>query len=134
QMNPATPPLAAGGVNSQTIRQIVPATIGGSSVRLRISNAQGERTLRVQDVFVGLAAPNAGVEKGTARPVTFSGASSTLIPAGSYVLSDPVAMTIPQAKDLAVSFFVPGPSGRLTMGQSGASAFVADGNVASTEA
>ena len=40
--------------SNQTIREIVHTTIGGGSVRIRLSNTFGTRAIRLDAVFIGL--------------------------------------------------------------------------------
>src|SRR6202521_2206304 len=40
--------------SNQTIREIVHTTIGGSAVRIRLSNTFGTRPIRLDAVFIGL--------------------------------------------------------------------------------
>ena len=120
-----------GELENQTVRQIVPTSIGGSAVRLRFSNARGDRIIRIADVHVGLQQNGAVLADGSNNPVTFGGRSSILVSAGASVLSDAVTMRLASMQDLAVTFFVKGPTGPLTTGASGAVSYLAEGNVAS---
>jgi hypothetical protein len=45
------------------------------------------------------------------RPLTFSGGSSVTIPPGALAVSDPVFLDVPAMGDLAVSIYLPGPTG-----------------------
>src|ERR1700719_4232389 len=47
--------------SNQTIREIVHTTIGGSAVRIRLSNTFGTRAIRLDAVFIGLQ--KAGLQK-----------------------------------------------------------------------
>ena len=90
----AASPQAAGSpleLNGQTIRQIVHASIGGTQVRVRISNAYGTGLLHVGDARVGLRSTGASIAPGSDRGLTFNGSASTSIPAGGLAMSDPVA-------------------------------------------
>src|ERR1700730_18091062 len=64
--------------SNQTIREIVHTTIGGSSVRIRLSNTFGTRAIRLDAVFLGLQKPGlqedgAAMVPRSNREVTFSG-------------------------------------------------------------
>jgi lysophospholipase L1-like esterase len=43
--------------------------------------------------------------------LTFSGATSIAIPPGALVVSDPVKLKVPPTTDLAISIYLPGPTG-----------------------
>jgi lysophospholipase L1-like esterase len=107
--------LAASGFDGQTLREIILPSVGGDLVRLELTNVFGTSALRIGHVTVALAGLGASVMPGTIHPVTFGGSPSVLIPAGEQVLSDPVAIQVPALQDLAVSVYLPGPTGRATL-------------------
>ena len=111
----ATPDtLAAAGFDDQTVRDIICSSVGGDPIRLELTNVFGASPLRVGHVTVAVAGPGAAVQPGTMHPVTFGGSASFQIPAGAQVLSDPVAMRVGPLQDLAVSVYLPGPTGAAT--------------------
>src|SRR5262249_62120044 len=67
---PASSPLA---INGQTLRQIVHTSIGGDSVRIRLSNAYGGGDLVVGAAPVRGGAGGAAVVGGTERVLRFNG-------------------------------------------------------------
>lgn len=108
---PAGPPLAgqAQSFNDQTLRLIVHTSIGGSQVRIRLSNEHGATPLRIGAAHVALRQGGASIVPGTDRALTFSGQESIVIPPGAPVLSDPVDLNVPALSDLAISLHLPGP-------------------------
>ena len=110
---PGTP--AAGGLDDQTVRDIIFTSVGGDLVRLQLTNAFGTSPLRVGRVTVAVAGPGAEEVPGTIHPVTFGGSASFRVPAGAQLLSDPVAMRVRPLQDLAVSIYLPGRSGAATL-------------------
>ncbi|MGX4644236.1 SGNH/GDSL hydrolase family protein [Massilia sp. SYSU DXS3249] len=107
---PAGPPLAAQTqtFNDQTLRLIVHTSIGGTQVRIRVSNEHGTTPLRIGAARVARRGAGAEIAAGTDRVLTFSGSPSITIPAGAPVLSDPVDLDVPALSDLAVSLYLPG--------------------------
>ena len=95
-------------LNGQTIRQIVHVSIGGSRVRVRISNAYGADPLLIGAARVGLHSTGASIASGSDRVLTFNGAESTTIAAGALAISDPVNLRVPDRGGLAVSLYIPG--------------------------
>ena len=95
-------------LNGQTIRQIAHVSIGGTRVRVRLSNAYGADPLLIGAARVGLRSTGASVVPGSGRVLTFNGSESTTIPAGALAISDPVSLRVPDRGDLAVSIYVPG--------------------------
>ncbi len=107
---PAGPPLPAQmqTFNDQTLRLIVHTSIGGSQVRIRVSNELGTTPLRIGAAHIALRQSGADIVPGSDRVLTFSGATSITVPPGAPVLSDPVALDVPALGDLAVSLYLPG--------------------------
>jgi lysophospholipase L1-like esterase len=116
--------------SNQTIREIVHITIGGSSVRIRLSNTFGTRAIRLDAVFIGLqkatlqkmGPQEAGLQKDGAalvprsnHEVTFGGSRSIAIPEGAEVLSDPIPFTVGSEQNLAISLFTAGETGPATV-------------------
>jgi lysophospholipase L1-like esterase len=93
--------------NNQTIRMVVHTTIGGNSVRIRLSNQRSTTPLAVGAVDVAEQATMATAVAGTHHTVTFSHAKAVNIPTGAEVLSDPIAMTVGADRNLLVSVDLP---------------------------
>jgi lysophospholipase L1-like esterase len=104
----ATPAPAEGvAFANHTLRMIPRVSIGGSIVRVRISNAYGVRPLAIGAARVALRDSGPAVVAGSDRPLSFGGATSATIAAGAVLVSDPVALEVPALADLAVSLYLP---------------------------
>src|SRR5213596_99472 len=105
-----TAPAPAEGVafSNHTVRMNVRASIGGDTLRVRLSNAYGTRKLLVGAARVGLRDTGPAIVKGSDRMLTFGGAESAMIAAGSLLISDPVSLPLPPLGDLAISVYLPG--------------------------
>jgi lysophospholipase L1-like esterase len=117
----ATPPENIGaGFGQVTVREFVHTSVGGASVRIRLSNEYGTDPLVVEDVHIALrnSAVSGGIMVNTDRSATFSGAGSVTIPVGAIAVSDPVAMTVPALSDIGISFYLPAASFASVTGQS----------------
>ncbi len=104
------PQLAEGALayHQQTLREIVHTSIGGDTVRVRLSNAYGKQTVEIGAVHIALRAKGAGIVPGSDRALTFGGRAAVAIPANAPVISDPVKLSVPARGDLAISIYVPG--------------------------
>ena len=102
------------GFTNQTVRMVVHTSLGGSEVRVRLSNAFGTESLKIGAAHVALRSTEAATVSGTDRALTFSGAGSVTIPPGALVVSDSVRLEVPALSDLAVSLYLPGPTGQAT--------------------
>jgi lysophospholipase L1-like esterase len=107
-------PQAVGGLDDQTVRNIVFTSVGGSMVRVRLSNTFGTTPLMVAHATVAITGLEAAVIPGTVRSLTFAGQSSVTIPAGAEIMSDPVALTVAPLQDLSISLFLPDATGPST--------------------
>ena len=99
-------------LTDQTVRDVVHTSIGGSNLRIEVSNAFGDSPVTFGRAFVGVRSAGAAIKPGTNRQVTFSGGSpSVTIPPGAEVLSDPLPGTFAARQDLAVSLDLTTASG-----------------------
>src|SRR5229473_1843788 len=106
--------------SNQTIREVVHTTIGGSALRIRLSNTFGTRSMRLDAVFIGMQKmgpqrDGAALVPGSNHEVTFGGSRSITIPEGAEVLSDPVPFAVGSEQNLAISLFTAGETGPATV-------------------
>jgi lysophospholipase L1-like esterase len=109
--------LADGGnaVVHRTVRMVVHPTVGGTAVRVRLSNRFGKKPLPIGAVDVAVQAHGGDAVPGSHHAATFAGTGATTIAAGRDAASDPVAMSVNADENLLVSIYFPGnagPSGR----------------------
>ena len=93
--------------HDQTLREIVHLSIGGDTVRVRLSNSFGTEPVEVGAAHLAVRASGSSVTSGTDRALTFSGRTRVEIPAGAIVVSDPVQLKVAPAADLAISLYLP---------------------------
>lgn len=123
--------LGADGFQDQTLRMIVRPSIGGQSIRLRLSNAFGDRPVLFSDVRVGVRQLEAGLVQGSAVTVRFGGRQQVTVPRGATVLSDAVPLRVRADQELAVSMYVPAATGPATTHRlPRVTNYIAAGNVA----
>ena len=120
--------------SDQTLRQIVHTSIGGSSVRIRLSNVFGSQALAVDSVHIAERASGSSISAGTDHALTFAGQASVSIPAGQVVTSDAVPFDVKELSDLAVSFHLQAATGGTTAHGTGLQDnYVTSGNHASEQ-
>ena len=105
---PGAPPAQALRINNQTFRQFVHVSIGGSRIRVVLTNTFGTRPLQVGGALVAKRATGSGIVEGSGRSLTFGGLAAATIPPGAILVSDPVDLTITAASDVAIDLFLPG--------------------------
>jgi lysophospholipase L1-like esterase len=93
--------------HNQTLRLIVHVSAGGNTLRVRISNTFGDRPLFIGAAHIARRTSAAEIDPTSDRSLKFHGHASVKIPAGSMVMSDPVAVDLQPLSDLAVSLFLP---------------------------
>jgi len=105
--------MAGGGnaVTNQTIRMVIHLTVGGTDVRVRLSNIYGTEPLPIGAVDVAVQQSGGDAVPGTDHTVTFGGSTTTTIAAGAEISSDPVEMSVTAEENLLVSVYYPGGGG-----------------------
>lgn len=122
----SAPPDSAGPpLSARTVRQIVRTSVGGSSVRIRLSNLLGTAPLTIGPVHIAEHASGSSIKPGTDHAITFGGQATVTIPKGSDVLSDPVNVSVGPLEELAVSLYLPtGASASTLHGVGNQTAFI----------
>ncbi len=110
--NMPPPPFVRDGVvmADTTLRQTARVTVGAQRMRLRFSNAFGGAALPITAVSVALPAGGkagvSGIRPEGARPVTFNGRPSAVIPVGAQLVSDPVVFPVPARTNITVTTYL----------------------------
>jgi len=108
---PGTTGSAAQAFNNQTLRQVVRLSLGGASVRLKLSNLFGKAPITYSAVHVARSlATRTDIDPASDRAVTFAGQPSVTLAAGAELTSDPVTLTVSAQESLAVSMYFAGPT------------------------
>jgi lysophospholipase L1-like esterase len=94
-------------LQGQTVREQVRLSVGGSRVRIRLSNEYGATPIRIGAATANPRDDPARGRSGPIQPLRFEGRSIVTIPAGGFVLSDPVAMVAAAGSELSVSLYFP---------------------------
>jgi lysophospholipase L1-like esterase len=121
-------------VSDRSYRLVVHTSVGGSSPRIRLSNAFGDQPVTFDSVYVGIQSEGAELVRGTNRRLTFDGAGSVTVPAGDTVYSDPLAGRLDASADLVISLHVAHAAGSATgHGMAMQTSYTADGDHAAEE-
>lgn len=94
----------------QTLRQVARLSIGGTRLRVVISNEGGTTPLHIGAARVARHASGSAVVEGTDRVLRFGGRSEVTLPPGARLVSDPVDLPLPALSEVAVSLYLPEPS------------------------
>ena len=90
-----------------TFREIVHISLGGSVVRIILSNEFGTDPLTIGAANVALSAGHGKIDPVSASALTFDGRPSITIPPGALAVSDPANLKLGAFADVAVSLFLP---------------------------
>jgi lysophospholipase L1-like esterase len=104
----APAPAEGAAFSNHTLRMNVRASLGGDTLRVRLSNAHGSRPLAVGAVRIALRDRGPNIVPASDRRLTFGGAETAVIAAGALLMSDPVSLPFPPLGDLAISLHLPG--------------------------
>ncbi|WP_405872370.1 SGNH/GDSL hydrolase family protein [Streptomyces sp. NBC_00005] len=112
----AEPGTETNGMAGLSVRNVVHASVGGTSARITLSNLYGQSALTIThaSIAVAVASDTAAASTDTMRRLTFGGSTAVVIPAGQQVLSDAVRIVIPQDSDVLVTTYSPTRSGPVT--------------------
>jgi lysophospholipase L1-like esterase len=103
----APAPGEGAAFSNHTLRMIPRVSLGGSTLRVRISNAYGTRPLAIGAARVGVRSAGPAVVPGSNRRLTFGGEPTAAVAAGAAIVSDPVELAVAPLSDLAVSVHLP---------------------------
>jgi lysophospholipase L1-like esterase len=94
-----------------TLRQIFHLSVGGSGLRVRLSNAFGTEPLHFTSVHVArpISPSSPAIDAASDRPLTFAGAADVTVPPGADFLSDPLEFSVAPLSDIAVTFHLDSP-------------------------
>lgn len=103
--------LPADDLRDATVRQIFHLSVGGSRLRVHLSNAFGTQALHFTSVHIArpLSPATAAIEPATDQPLTFAGATDVIVPPGTDFVSDPIDDAAPALSDVAVTFHLDDP-------------------------
>jgi lysophospholipase L1-like esterase len=103
--------LPADDMRDATIRQIVHLSLGGSVLRVHLSNAFGKEALHFTAVHIAHppSPAFAAIDTASDHALTFAGKPDVTIPPGAEFISDPLEMTVAPLSDVAVTFHLDEP-------------------------
>jgi lysophospholipase L1-like esterase len=111
---PATPSF-----ENRTLRQILRVSAGGSSVRLRLTNAYGQAPLAIGAARIALLDDRGQEVPGSSRILTFGGDKTATAATGAPLVSDSVDLAVPSLAKMVVTLYLPGNTGPCTCHQVG---------------
>lgn len=93
----------APGLAGNTLRQVVHVSLGGSRLRLGVSNAFGTTSVTLSAVRVASSTGGGAIDTATDRAITFGGRASVTVRAGETATSDPFDFALQPLSDVAIT-------------------------------
>lgn len=128
--------LSAEDLHDATLRQIVHLSIGGSELRLHLSNRFGDLPLTITAAHIArpVSPDSSKIVPGSDRELRFSGSPGVQIPAHADYISDPIAFPADALSSLAITLHIDAPPAAQT-GHPGsrATSYVAHGDQVSAD-
>lgn len=126
--------LAPADLNDVTIRQIFHLSIGGSTLRVHLSNSFGTEPLHFSAVHIArpLSASSSAIDPASDKALSFAGSEDIIVPAGAEYISDPISFSAAALSNIAVTFYlVDAPARQTGHPGSRATSYYVHGNLVS---
>ncbi|MFL6605586.1 MAG: GDSL-type esterase/lipase family protein [Steroidobacteraceae bacterium] len=103
-------------LHDATLRQIVHLSLGGTTLRVHLSNVAGATPLHITAVHVAraLSPASSAIDPTSDTAVGFGGLTDVTIPAGADYVSDPIVFAVAALSDLAVTMHLDSPPANQT--------------------
>jgi lysophospholipase L1-like esterase len=103
--------LPTDDLRDATVRQIFHLSVGGTALRVHVSNAFGTEALHFTSVHIArpLSPSPPAIDPATDKALTFAEQNDVIVPPGSEFISDPVNGPVAPLSDVAVTFHLDAP-------------------------
>ncbi|MFD9219000.1 SGNH/GDSL hydrolase family protein [Streptomyces sp. NPDC060064] len=101
-------------VSDRSYRLVVHTSGGGRGLRIRVSNAFGDRPLTLGVAYAGVQSNGALLVPGSNRKLAFSGSRSVTLAAGESRYSDPLPGSVKAQSNLVISLYAQSADGPAT--------------------
>ncbi len=95
--------MPAFSLAGRSIRQIIHVSIGGSQLRLQLSNVYSSVPVEIKSVFIADAKDGSNIDVRSARYLKFNGKQKCVIPAGDSIFSDVFSYPLKPLQRLAIT-------------------------------
>jgi len=103
--------LPSADLRDSTVRQIFHLSVGGSALRVHLSNAFGTEALHFTSIHTArpLSPSSPVIDPASDRLLRFAGSAEVTIPPGAEYVSDPLDYSVAPLSDVAVTFHLDAP-------------------------
>ncbi|MCQ2213452.1 MAG: SGNH/GDSL hydrolase family protein [Bacteroidaceae bacterium] len=121
------------GLSGNSIREIVQLSIGGKTLRLKLSNEYGKQPTEIKAVEIAIAktsGSSADIVEGTTKSVYFNNKQDVTIAAGEMVVSDPIKYKVGPRENIAITIHYGNCDNKNVTGHPGSrtTSYIAEGN------
>ena len=117
---------------NQTVRHVLRVSLGGDTLKVKVSNLFGKAPITFSGVRVAKSTGTSTIDVGSDREVLFGGKGAITLEPGAELLSDPVGLNLEPLTNIAVSMYFDKPTTVATVHALGVqNAYVSAGNVLS---
>ncbi len=102
------------GLTNNTLRQVVRVSIGGDTLRLKLTNINNAQNVVLKAVNVAVSQGGSKIDPATLTPLRFGGSASATMNAGSSVTSDPFAFKLDPSMRVAITILYGATSSNMT--------------------
>ena len=108
--------LPADDLRDATVRQIFHLSVGGTTLRVHLTNAFGFQPLHFTSVHIAkpVSLSSAAIDVATDKALTFSGQNDVTVPPGAEMVSDPIQFPVEALGSVTVSYHLENPPSRET--------------------
>jgi len=98
--NPPAP-----GLSNNTLRQIVHVSIGGDSLRLRLSNEFSTNSVTLNEVHIAVSKGGSTIDTATDKILNFNGNPEVTMAPGTAVTSDPLQFSLEPLSNVVITIY-----------------------------
>jgi len=102
------------GLTNNTLRQVVRVSIGGDTLRLKLTNVNNTQAVTLKSVNIAVSKSGSIIDAATLTPLKFAGSASATMAAGASVTSEPVAFKLAPSMRVAITIAYGATSSNMT--------------------
>jgi lysophospholipase L1-like esterase len=93
------------GLSNNTLRQIVHASLGGDTLRMRFSNEFSTSPVTLNEVHIAVSLGGGMIDSTTEKVLLFNGNTNFTMAPGAAIISDPFQFTLQPLTDVAITIY-----------------------------
>ena len=90
-------------MTNRSVRQVVKVSIGGSVIRLKLSNIYSMQPVEIRSIYIAHAKDSFDIDAKTAQYFKFGNSYKTVIPAGKQIVSDALKFKLRNLERVAIT-------------------------------